>query len=63
MVSIESKGEILTFKRQITLEQFSRAMRQFNALYKLFAGRSATYNEFTAWLIACDFVDRPNGNE
>lgn len=56
-LEIESDDKMLTFKRSISLTDFSKGMKHFNALYKLFGGRDAQYTEFTKWLMDSDFVD------
>lgn len=59
-MSVEIQGEdnqMLHFKKNISLTDFTKAMGQFNKLYKTFAKRDATYKEFTNFLVAQGFVE------
>ena len=61
MIELDNEKGTLEFKRKISLDQFSKALGQYNKLVRLFGGRDATYKEFTAWLIANDFVNHTPG--
>ena len=60
-MSVEIQGqnnEMLHFKKNVSLTDFTKAMGHFNKLFRIFAKRDATYVEFTAFLEAQGFVEK-----
>jgi hypothetical protein len=55
--SPDGSKKMLKFKQTVTLEQFGKCLGAYNLLYKTFAGRDATYQEFTAYLQQMEWVE------
>jgi hypothetical protein len=53
----DEDNHMLSFKENISLEDFGKALKWYNNLVKMFAGRDALYSEFTKWLIDNEFVN------
>jgi len=57
MTNLDDDERSLSFKAKISLEDFGKALKAYNKLVRLFAGRDATSKEFIDWLVANEFVD------
>lgn len=55
--TITDDNRSLTFRQPISLADFSKALKWFNAMWQVFSGHEAKYTDFTDWLIANDFVE------
>lgn len=50
-------GRTISFKKNVSIEDMSKAMKNFGRAFKLLSKREATYTDFTNWLAVTDFVD------
>lgn len=53
---VKHENRNLTFVRDVSLDDYSKSMKHFNKLFRIYAGRDAKYQEFTQFLIDNDFV-------
>lgn len=56
MIELDVENGSISFKRPLSLSDFSKAMTHFNKMYKLMFGVNASYKDFTDFLSTCKDV-------